>query len=537
MYDAKYFEHVQLFFKVFRKKLKSKIELSVLAAFIQALQKKIDEEIEVCISDEELHDSTILNICLCIFQAVCENSALYKDFPEDLDKLLKDLCSKLLIASQKDSEINDIMLNLLKQHWTTTRSFCQCHQECLSNYVMKLDPKATHLDQALLGLLKAYCKGSKNWFSAIEAQSGRQQAETFRGNLVKQLYLLANGSIENGVEKRDNQKVVCGMMLLQSVLLTLSSSLSDDDIKQIIKKTNNTIGANMKYKNCAFNASLMVVFSAVTANPKIAVQTLHESFCLRTLLELLQANIATLTGHSYERKVIIHAMILLCKVLGETEGAGAKTGLNRFWLFAFSADLLHLHKILEEYEKIIKPKTKRKIADHVATEDYKGMDSIGLGMGADKASDEYLKNVVNSIIASTGKTKLTPFEKRFVPICSKLRSRLITMDVVDSQFKYDRPYEVEGLNELSLNQGEPDDEFLRNRGVGGDSDSEDGMSTSDYNNFNDFDYDVSFCPFIWMDKGIGCLERVSFCILLRFSNFLGSNSVVFDFNNFCFLTF
>lgn len=58
--------------------------------------------------------------------------------------------------------------------------------------------------------------------------------------------------------------------------------------------------------------------------------------------------------------------------------------------------------------------------------------------------------------------------------------------VLDMTYEYSRPYEIEGLNEISLNLEEEEDNIYRANGDVCDDDSD-----SDYEGFREFDFDVS----------------------------------------------
>jgi hypothetical protein len=113
--------------------------------------------------------------------------------------------------------------------------------------------------------------------------------------------------------------------------------------------------------------------------------------CLRTLLELIQANIVTLSQYSYERKCIAQGAIALCKVLGECQ---ANTGVDRFNLFLFISHFLHLHKLLETFEKVHEPKEKRRMMRYPVSVNYEQAGKELLNMGMD-LQDKFVNSMMS----------------------------------------------------------------------------------------------------------------------------------------------
>lgn len=394
MEEVLYFEQVITYIRGFHTQISKEIPDEYLKKFLHGLHIKINDEIDSCTTvGENLQDSTILSLCLDTFSALCKNEKVYQLFPAEIDELLKILCRKLLQASEKDSEIQCLMLDMLTKHWYATLSFCECHKEALTGFLMKLGNNGdgnVQLDKEIFELIIAYCCGQKIWYDEF----GQYVADEFRNKFISKMSKIGVYNVKKGADEKNNQKIVFGVMLLQSIVQNFSNHLQDEEIVTLIKSTNSMIGNNLKKKNPAFTASLMLIFNLIIANPKLSAKTLHESFNLRTLLELLQANILTLTKFSYERKIIFHALLELFKVVKDEDAQ--KLGIDRFQLFRFIAIFLHLHKLHEVYEVTLKPKLKRDIILHVVNNTGRGDvgDMINASYGAPNQFVEAMVEII-----------------------------------------------------------------------------------------------------------------------------------------------
>ncbi len=67
-------------------------------------------------------DSSLLKILLDIFELLCKSNNFYRTYQPELDSLLKKLVESLLIASMKDKNIKDLMIDLLTGHYIATKS-------------------------------------------------------------------------------------------------------------------------------------------------------------------------------------------------------------------------------------------------------------------------------------------------------------------------------------------------------------------------------------------------------------------------------
>lgn len=388
MTEVRYFEQVILFFKVFKVQISKKVPDEYIQKFLKGLKTKIEEEIDSC-QGEMLQDSTILSLCLDTLAIVCKNDKVYGLFPQEIDSLLKILCQKLLNASGRDSEIECLMLDMLTEHWYATGSFCDCHKEALTSYVMKLGNNGDGnvlLDGHLLSLLNAYCNGQKIWYGEF----GRYIADNFRNSFLQKMVKIGVFNVKEGANKSDAQLIVSGVLLLQSIVQNFKDHLQDSEVVELIKSTTSMIGSNLKKKNAAFTSSLMLIFNFMIAYPQLTAKTLHETFNLRTLVELLQANIVTMTKHSYERKCIFHGLLSLFSSMSHEDCN--KTGINRYEFFIFLARFLYLHKLLEEFETLVKPKVKREIILNVVG---KGKEAqIDLNSASQIKSRDYIQQIM-----------------------------------------------------------------------------------------------------------------------------------------------
>lgn len=384
MEEVIYFEQVISFIRIFRNQISNKIPNKYISKFLGGLQSKINNEIDSCCTvGENLQDSTILSLCLDTFSALCKNETVYHLFPEQIDELLRILCRKLLQASESDSEIQSLMLEMLTNHWYATESFCDCHKEALGEYLMKLGNNGAgnvELNKELFELMNAYCYGQNIWYDSF----GQYIADQFRNKFIQKITKIGVHNVKIGAEKGNNLKIILGVMLLQSVVQNFSQHIQDQEIKELIKSTCCMIGRDLKKKNPAFTASLILLFNLIVVNPTLSVETLHGNFNLRTLLELLQANIVTLTKFSYERKIIFHSLSELFNVI--KGDVAVKVGINRIQLFRFIANFLYLHKLHTIFEVTIKPMEKRDIILQVVNRGGSGMVDVKYGSGSEYAN-------------------------------------------------------------------------------------------------------------------------------------------------------
>lgn len=395
MEEVLYFEQVICFIRIFRDQISNKIPNEFISKFLEGLQLKINDEINSCCTvGENLQDSTILSLCLDTFSALCKNEKVYHLFPEKINTLLKILCRKLLQASERDSEIQSLMLEMLTEHWHATKSFCDCHKEALTEYLMNLgnDNGIVELNREIFELINAYCCGEKIWNESL----GHNGDKGFKQKFIQKITKIGVDNVKIGTEKGSNLEIVFGVMLLQTVVQNFSQYIGNKEIKELLKSTCSMIGANLKKKNPAFTASLMLIFNLIIANPSISIETLHENFNLRTLLELLQANLVTLTNLPYERKIIFHSLLELFKVI--KNGVDEKVGIDRFELFRFIGNFLHLHKLYTIFEVTVKPIEKRDIILQIAGRTGSGMIGAKFNSGS-----EYGKNLMQFIAKAGSK--------------------------------------------------------------------------------------------------------------------------------------
>jgi hypothetical protein len=284
--------------------VKEKISIENLAVFIEALYNKTIEEIDLCSQDSVLlrENQTVQNL-LNIFVDLTRDQRLFDNYSEVLDRILRDYCNKLQIASVRDPVFIDTMIGLLKGHFLHCKSnpklpyklaVTNCHTEFIAKVFIgekNFTAPNLELDTQLLVLLNLYsCYG----FAQLNAN--------LRDEFVLKMKLIAIRTTKKGHAKDKKFEIAKGLTLLSNLAQNFNEFMIVSTWNEIISEAINAINISIE-PDCCFQSGVILLLNCIIFNTRMTISRLiqHEQFT--HIFKRIFKYIDTLRLYSYHRKV------------------------------------------------------------------------------------------------------------------------------------------------------------------------------------------------------------------------------------------